>query len=371
MLGLAYLWAFIALRGSADDFSHRIGWWLGIAGAIVFLVALGRSVIPPLLFSWRWISTAPTPHYLESSGVLLMLTGLLYVGLAGGLVSDNRFAVLTRRELAAFFFSPLAYIILFAFAGIACLQFAYTVDRIIKMGSPPMNRPMLEPIVLPFFFSLMPVIALILVVPLLTMRLLSEEHRSGTLEVLLTSPVEETPIVLSKFTAALIVFMMTWMPFGLFLIALRVEGGQPFDYRPVVSFGIALPAAGRAFIGIGLFLSALTRNQVAAGVMTAVVMALFLGAYLGSGRIEGAVPPGKQCCGYISFIDLWRTSLQGQTGTERRDVFPLLGRVLGVPDDQGTGIAQVGVIEQKLTALRIKTRLGREALPGTGARGKC
>lgn len=309
VLGLGYLWAFIGLRGAADDLSHRVGWAVGVIGALVFLVALVRSVLPPLLYSWRWIGTMPTPHYLESSGVLLMAVGLLYVGMAGGLVSDNRFAVLTRRELAAFFFSPLAYIILFAFAAIAAWQFLMFLNDI--QDSDRAGQPMIEPIIFPFIFSLIPVLAMILVVPLLTMRLMSEEKRSGTLEVLLTAPVGETPIVLSKFAASLIVFALTWIPFGLFLLGLRVEGEQSFDYRPLVSFSIALLCSGAGFIGMGLFLSALTRNQVAAGVLAAAAMLLFMAVFF----LKRIFPQGSAwstLLTYTSFIDLWMTSLQGK-----------------------------------------------------------
>ena len=88
-------------------------------------------------------------------------------------------------------------------------------------------------------------------VPALTMRLLSEEKRTGTLEVLLTAPVNEAAVVLSKFLACWLFFMLCWVPTGLYLIALRVEGGQPFDYRPLLSFYLAVGASGAAFIAIG------------------------------------------------------------------------------------------------------------------------
>src|SRR5262249_53320611 len=129
-----------------------------------------------------------------------------------------------------------------------------------------------EPIVQYYFFALIPVLAVILQVPAITMRLLSEERRTGALEVLLTAPVSEAPVVVGKFLATWIFFMVCWVPAGLFLIALRIETGQEFDYRPLLSFYAALAACGAAFVAIGLFFSALSSNQIVAAVLTFAVM---------------------------------------------------------------------------------------------------
>ena len=142
-------------------------------------------------------------------------------------------------------------------------------------GMPPPSRP--EPIVARYIISWFPVISVLMLVPVLTMRLFSEEHRTGTLEMMLTAPVEEAVVVLSKFLAALVLFLAVWVPWGLYLVALRVEGGTAFDYRPVVGFAVALLFSGAAFVSMGLFFSSLTKNQLAAAVFTFVFMfALFL-----------------------------------------------------------------------------------------------
>src|SRR5437879_3140322 len=129
-----------------------------------------------------------------------------------------------------------------------------------------------EPIIRFYFIAWWPVITTIFIVPVLTMRLLSEEQRTGTLEVLFTAPVGETVVVLSKFLASWIFFMLTWVPWGLFLVALRVEGGQPFEYRPLLSFYIAMACSGAAFLAMGLFFSSLTRNQIVSAILTFVGM---------------------------------------------------------------------------------------------------
>src|SRR5262249_20265200 len=151
-----------------------------------------QSLLPQLFYRWGWLATQPKPDYLETAGLLLMLLGLLYTGTATGLSSDSRFIVLTRRELAAFFYSPLAYIILICFAAVAAGQYFFFMLQLDRQA-------VLEPVVYQYVwsFAIIPVIAQILVIPLLTMRLLSEERRSATLEVLLTAPVNDAPVVWS------------------------------------------------------------------------------------------------------------------------------------------------------------------------------
>src|SRR5256885_1271092 len=86
------------------------------------------------------------------------------------------------------------------------------------------SSPLADPIIHFYFIAWWPVITTIFIVPVLTMRLLSEEQRTGTLEVLFTAPVGETVVVVSKFLASWIFFLLAWVPWGLFLVALRVEG---------------------------------------------------------------------------------------------------------------------------------------------------
>lgn len=313
VLGLAYLWAFAVLLGPTEDLGYKVGLGVGVVGVLVILVAVIRSFVPLLFYRWGWISSQPQENYFESVGLLMMLVGLVYTGVAAGLSSDGRFMVLTRRELAAFFYSPLAYIVVFAFAAIAAFHYGFFMKYLVGDGLVP--RTIQEPVVLQFLGSLLlvPAIAEILVVPLLTMRLLSEEQRSATLEVLLTAPVTDAPVVLSKFVAVLIVYMLTWAPYGLFLLVLRLEGGQSFDYMPLLSFGLALLCSGANYLAMGLFFSSVTRNQVVAGVLTAVAMIAALSMYFLSREAQRA---GYAAWGtvleYFSFVDVWLNGLNGR-----------------------------------------------------------
>jgi ABC-2 type transport system permease protein len=151
----------------------------------------------------------------------------------------------------------------------------------------------------------------IFVVPVLTMRLFSEEKRSGTLEVLLTVPLEESSIVLSKFFASIVLYMVVWVPWLLYLVGLRVIGGEPFDYRPAISFFFALACCGAGFLAMGLFFSSLTRNQIAAAILTFMGMMLLLGFYI----LSFFIPPGNPwytILNYVNFLVLWRDSLTGK-----------------------------------------------------------
>jgi len=142
------------------------------------------------------------------------------------------------------------------------------------------------------------------------MRLVSEEKRTGTLEVLLTAPVNEWQIVLSKFLAGLRVFLLCFYIWGVFFVALRVEGGQPFDYRPIITFLIALACMGSGFIAMGLFFSCVTRHQILAAVFTFVVMLTLTIMFIAVQSFSD-VTWLPTVVSYVSYVDLWISSARG------------------------------------------------------------
>src|SRR5262249_35164863 len=144
----------------------------------------------------------------------------------------------------------------------------------------------------------------------LTMGLLSEEKRSGSLELLLTAPVDETPLVVSKFLSVLVFFLVVWLPYGLFLVALRAQGGEPFDYRPLLSFFIALAATGAPLLSMGLFFASLTRHQILAFVMTALCALLWTWLFFMK-RDMGPDSAWRVLITHVSYIDLWIEAVQG------------------------------------------------------------
>jgi ABC-2 type transport system permease protein len=179
---------------------------------------------------------------------------------------------LVRRELAAYFFSPMAYLILLSFQVIAWMNFYQLVGYLARFQNvysglrDPMNTYISGST--PFWFALM------VAVPALTMRLLAEERRSGTIEKLLTAPVTETEIVVAKWLAGVAMYVVLLVPFALYLPFLRHYGHYEFDVGPLISLGLGLLTLGMMFVAIGLFFSSLTRHQIVAAIGTFV--ALFL-----------------------------------------------------------------------------------------------
>lgn len=181
---------------------------------------------------------------------------------------------LLGRELGAFFLGPMAYIVILAFQVIAFLNFWELVDAL----SQPQREfsSLRDPMTMYVSGSPLFWFCILVAVPLLTMRLLAEERRSGTIETLLTLPVTETEIVVSKWLAGVIMYVALLVPFALYLPFLYIQARYYFDLGPLVSLAIGLATMGMMFVAIGLFFSALTRNQIVAAIWTFVVLFLMV-----------------------------------------------------------------------------------------------
>jgi ABC-type transport system involved in multi-copper enzyme maturation permease subunit len=301
IMGLLFVGAYIALQDS-DDTAYYAGLGLAAVGALAFAGGLIRSLMP---------DTGGV--FFVPNGLILMGAGLAYLALAAGVCLDWPIVVLTRRELSSYFYSPVAYLVLIGMLAVGWIMFRQFLSIIAQssMGGPG-APPLFEPIVAMYVFELIPVIVQIFVVPAITMRLLAEEQRTGTLEVLLTAPVNETTVVVSKFLAAWLFYLLTWVPWWLYLVALRYMGDTEFDYRPLLSFNVTLLAVSAGFISMGLFFSSLTRNQIIAAVLTFVGMIGHLTAYIMKYRER--LTPGStwyEVLTYTSFLDVWLNSLEG------------------------------------------------------------
>ncbi|HJZ92913.1 MAG TPA: ABC transporter permease [Gemmataceae bacterium] len=294
LLGLGYLCAFIGQLGGADLDGYRPAVLLGIVGGLVFVAALIRSVVPG------------GRSFFIPSGLMVMGLGATYAVVSLFLVSDWRLLVLTRRELTAYFYSPVAYLVLLVIALIAWFDYL-----IFWLQTPPqVNVVYPEPIVERLLGGFWTIIPVLFVVPALTMRLISEEKRTGTYEVLVSAPVSETPIVVSKLLASLAFYMLTWAVWGAILIALRLDnGGRVFEYRPLLSFYLAVAVSGAAFLAMGIFFSALTRNQIIAAVLTFVGMLALIFVFFAS---NFAGPEWRPLLSHLTFLDLWWDALEGR-----------------------------------------------------------
>jgi len=158
---------------------------------------------------------------------------------------------LLLKEERAIFSSPIAY----TTVAVYLLLMGYTFTAILFL-----NRT--GELVRVFFQA---AVLLLLIVPVVTMRLLAEERRTGTLELLLTSPVTEIEIVLAKFIAGLTIPLLTLGLTGSYAIVLGIYG-EP-DWGPIYSGFLGLLLLAAALTAIGLLVSGLTSNQIVAAVV--------------------------------------------------------------------------------------------------------
>src|SRR5690606_27419133 len=116
-------------------------------------------------------------------------------------------------------------------------------------------------------------VILLFVIPMITMRTYSEEKRSGTIELLLTSPVTDAQIITGKFLGAMGLYV-AMLSVTLVYIAMLFWFGNP-DWRPIASGYLGLLLMGGSFVAAGLLISNLTKNQIVAGIATFGVFLLF------------------------------------------------------------------------------------------------
>ena len=166
-----------------------------------------------------------------------------------------------RRELRSYFNSPVAYVVIVVFLAIVGWFFS---SNLFLMNVASMR----------VVFELVPLVFLFFI-PAITMRLLAEEQKTGTLELLTTRPVRDSEIVLGKFLAAWALVAITLLPTLLYVIVLASLG--PLDVGPVLSGYLGLLLMAAVYIGIGILASSLTENQIVAFIVSfLIVLALFL-----------------------------------------------------------------------------------------------
>jgi ABC-2 type transport system permease protein len=176
---------------------------------------------------------------------------------------------IVRRELIAYFSSPLAYIVLTAFL----LMQGYIFYVIVSFLNNPSTEAM-TPLRLFFGGTVFFWLFLLFTVPVITMRLLAEERRSGTIEVLLTSPVTEAQVITGKFIAAMIFYVALWLPTVIYVVILKQH--STIDLLPVASGYLGVLCIGFLFLAVGTFTSTLSDNQLIAAIMAfALLIALF------------------------------------------------------------------------------------------------
>jgi ABC-2 type transport system permease protein len=218
----------------------------------------------------------------------------------------NVWAVATR-ELRSYFLSPLAYVVIALFLALSGYLFALILANAREASL----RGLVQNISVLYLF----------IVPAISMRLLAEEQRTGTVELLLTNPVQEWEIVTGKFLASILLVLVMLGLTLLFPLFLFIFGNP--DRGPIITgyLGVFLQAA--AFLSVGLWASSLTQNQIVAALVAfGLLLILWLSDNLGQ-FLGGAV---GQIVSYTSVINHFQSFPQGVI--ESKDVIYYLTLVI-------------------------------------------
>ncbi len=209
---------------------------------------------------------------------------------------------IAQKELRSYFASPIAWVILGLFALLFGFFF-YTflvlfVRQSMQMGM--MGGPQTVNVNLYMIRPLLQnaTVIMLFVLPMITMRTYAEEKRSGTMELLLTSPVTDLQIIMGKFLGALALYAAMLLVTAIY-VSLLFQYGNP-EWRPVASGYLGLLLLGGCFISMGLLVSSMTRNQIVAGMATfGVFLLLWVIGWIG----DFTSPTTRDIVSYLSITE--------------------------------------------------------------------
>jgi ABC-2 type transport system permease protein len=189
-----------------------------------------------------------------------------------------------RKEWRGYFASPVGYVVIGMYAIVFGYFYTVGLSWFIRqsmqgpqMGGGPMNinQQMIR------YVFLNSTVIFLFVVPLITMRTYAEEKRSGTIELLMTSPITDLQIVTGKFFGAMSLYV-AMLGITAIHIAVLFFYGSP-EWKPILTGYLGLLLLGGCFVSVGLFFSSLTKNQIVAGMFTfAVLLLLWVIDWVGS-----------------------------------------------------------------------------------------
>jgi ABC-2 type transport system permease protein len=177
--------------------------------------------------------------------------------------------LICQKELKSYFASPIAYAVMAIFGlvfgwamFIASRDFVrFSISQMMSGGAATnVNEQIIRPLL-----GFAGTITLFLV-PMITMRLFAEEKRTGTMELLMTSPIKDIEVIIGKWLGALILYICV-LAMSMINIALLFAWGKP-DLTPVLAAYLGLVLQGGALLAIGALISTMTRNQIIAGIAT-------------------------------------------------------------------------------------------------------
>ncbi len=219
------------------------------------------------------------------------------------------------KELRSYFASPIAYIIIGLFALLFGVFFnvylTMFVQRSMGMsqfgggGPTNINQDMIRGVLMNA------AVIILFVMPMITMRTYSEEKRSGTIELLLTSPLSDAQIILGKFFGAMGLYAAMLGVTLLYMLILFWYGNP--EWKPIAAGYLGLLLMGACFVSMGLLVSSLTKNQIVAGVAT---FALFLMLWVINWIGETAGPTTRGIVNYLSITEHFDDFARGVIDTK-------------------------------------------------------
>jgi ABC-2 type transport system permease protein len=216
---------------------------------------------------------------------------------------------IAQRELRAYFASPIAYVVM-AFVMVA-LSFFFSL-RLLENPEASMRSTFDDT----WFF-------LLLVTPIIAMRLIAEEKRQGTLELLLTAPVRDGEVVAGKFLAAVTLVVCT-LAFTLVLLGVLLLTASPkvkiaglsvasLDYGAILASYLGELLIAAAFLSVGVFFSSITSNQIVAAVVTLVVLIMMVVISSAANSMGGRLGDVLQ---YLSFTNHLTSFTRGEVNSK-------------------------------------------------------
>lgn len=218
----------------------------------------------------------------------------------------RKFFALLGREVTSYFYSPIAYIVSIFFLLVSGVDFYFLVSF--------MNQRQVQYSVQEAFFnSVFFWFAFVLIFPLITMRLFAEEFRLGTIEPLMTAPVRDWQVVLSKFFGALIFYVALWIPTILYFAIFQKITGQPAGTSSGAYWGsyLMLLLLGMFYLSVGCFASVLTKNQIIAAIVSFCAITLFFFLGLVQEILLEISSSTRDLLGYFSAVEHMGTFSRG------------------------------------------------------------
>lgn len=219
------------------------------------------------------------------------------------------YLTLTRRELGSFFLSWIGYIVIAGAIFLMGLSFISLLNNLEGQSTP---MPITE-----IFLSLCFWLIVLFSAPIITMRLFALEKYSGTFETLMTAPVGDAEVVLAKFSAAMIFYMIMWLPLlgCIFILHYFSKGSNLLDAGALGGTFLGIFLVGTLYMAVGCFASSLTKSQmVAAMVSFAIGLGFFLLSFLGD-QFALNKTWEVETLGYISILEHMKEFARGEVDT--------------------------------------------------------